>query len=125
MLTLLVLSQCLKNFLNNQGIRTRNRALPGETTRASFGVVRPRRSGRAHTKREIYSRIYYNTECKQDVNSEISRCGPGVTKGERMSIRNKHIDLGWEAARKNPEKMAAINAALEAEKAGKKASQTT
>lgn len=37
-----------------------------------------------------------------------------------MSIRNKHIDLGWEAARMDPEKMAMINAALEAKKAGKK-----
>lgn len=39
-----------------------------------------------------------------------------------MSIRNKHIDIGWEAARMDPEKMAAIDAALEAEKAGKKES---
>lgn len=54
------------------------------------------------------------------MNREITECGPGVTKGERMSIRNKHIDLGWEAARVNPEKMAMIDAAVEAEKAQKK-----
>lgn len=42
-----------------------------------------------------------------------------------MSIRNKHIDLGWEAARMNPEKMAIINTALEAEKAGKKECKTS
>lgn len=112
------LFQSLKNFFNNQNTRTRKRGTPSLEP-ATSGVTRTRRSGRAHTKREIYSRMYYNTECKQNVNSEISGCGPGVTKGERMSIRNKHIDLGWEAARGNPEKMAKINTVLEAEKAKK------
>lgn len=116
------LPQSLRNFFNNQ--ITRTRAISSDSSRESSSVTRTRKSGRAHTKREIYSRIYYNTECKQNVNSEISGCGPGVTKGERMSIRNKHIDIGWQAARTNPAKMATIDAALEAEKARKKENQS-
>lgn len=113
----------IKNFLNNRNTCTRKTATPSMPICEPSGLAGTwRRSGCSHTKREIYSRTHYNTECKQKVNSEISGCGPGVTKGEHMSIHNKHIDLGWEAACMDPEKMAAIDAALKAEKAGKQES---
>lgn len=57
------------------------------------------------------------------MNSEISGCGLGVTKGKHMSIRNKLIDLGWQAVHMNPAKMAMIHAALEVEKTQKKECQ--
>ncbi|KAJ3849340.1 hypothetical protein EV368DRAFT_85639 [Lentinula lateritia] len=50
------------------------------------------------------------------VDLEITNLGESISRSERMKIRNKYINAGWEAAQQDPVKMEAIEVLLKSEK---------
>lgn len=75
-----------------------------------FGAsqIQKSKAVRSLKKREVYSRLFYESECKEKVDATIAAFGPAITKGDRMVIRNKHTNAGYQAAQLDPVKMAAI-----------------
>ncbi|KAJ4463238.1 hypothetical protein C8J55DRAFT_494484 [Lentinula edodes] len=63
-------------------------------------------------KYKVYSRLFYKSECKEKVDAAIAAFGPAITKGDRMVIRNKHINAGYQAAQLDPIKIATIESIL-------------
>ncbi|KAJ3769648.1 hypothetical protein FB446DRAFT_706079 [Lentinula raphanica] len=116
--------QSLKNFLNNTSDNNstrKQRAQVKEAVKIYIGDLgtqssRMKPANRSNKRREIYSRLFYSTECKEKVDREIVACGSDVTKSDRMKIRNRIVEEGYEAALKDPSKVEAIERAWEEQK---------
>ncbi|KAJ3899743.1 hypothetical protein F5879DRAFT_975786 [Lentinula edodes] len=116
--------KALRNFLNNHSINNssrKSRAQARDAVKIYIGgshstATKSKTSNRHHKKQEIYSRLYYNAECKTQVDLEITNLGESISRSERMKIRNKYINAGWEAAQQDPVKMEAIEVVLKSEK---------
>ncbi|KAJ3898186.1 hypothetical protein F5879DRAFT_981232, partial [Lentinula edodes] len=116
--------KALRNFLNNHSLNNssrKSRAQAREAVKIYIGgshltATKSKTSNRHHKKQEIYSRLYYNAECKTQVDLEITNLGESISRSERMKIRNKYINAGWEAAQQDPVKMEAIEVLAKSEK---------
>ncbi|KAJ3926220.1 MAG: hypothetical protein NXY57DRAFT_1043458 [Lentinula lateritia] len=108
-----VFLQSLKHYFNNTSINNsthKSRAKAQEAVKIYFGAsqIQKSKAVRSLKKREVYSRLFYESECKEKVDATIAAFGPAITKGDRMVIRNKHTNAGYQAAQLDPVKMAAI-----------------
>ncbi|KAJ3920298.1 hypothetical protein F5877DRAFT_77289 [Lentinula edodes] len=68
---------------------------------------------KSHAKVQEALKIYFGSsqiqkKCKENVDAAIAAFGPAITKGDRMVIRNKHINAGYQTAQLDPIKMATI-----------------
>ncbi|KAJ4498502.1 hypothetical protein C8R41DRAFT_864694 [Lentinula lateritia] len=113
-----VFLQSLKHYFNNTSINNSTCKSRAKAQEAKSKAVRSLK------KREVYSRLFYESECKEKVDAAIAAFGPAITKGDRMVIRNKHTNAGYQAAQLDPVKMAAIEKYL-AEENSKRNEDTT
>ncbi|KAJ3913459.1 hypothetical protein F5877DRAFT_71555 [Lentinula edodes] len=105
--------QSLKHYFNNTSINNTSRKARSQVHNAlkiylGSSPSQKVKAVRSLKKREVYARLFYESECKEKVDAAILAFGPAITKKDRMTIRNQHINAGFQASQLDPSKMDAI-----------------
>ncbi|KAJ3859309.1 hypothetical protein EV359DRAFT_68268 [Lentinula novae-zelandiae] len=105
--------QSLKHYFNNTSINNTSRKARSKVHNAlkiylGSSPSQKVKAVRSLKKREVYARLFYKSECKEKVNAVILAFGPAIMKKDRMTIRNQHINTGFQASQLDPSKMDAI-----------------
>ncbi|KAJ4471138.1 hypothetical protein C8J55DRAFT_563857 [Lentinula edodes] len=105
--------QSLKHYFNNTSVNNTSRKARSKVHTAlkiylGSSPSQKVKAIRSLKKREVYARLFYESECKEKVDAAILAFGPAITKKDRMTIRNQHINAGFQASQLDPSKMDAI-----------------
>ncbi|KAJ3806058.1 hypothetical protein F5876DRAFT_81097 [Lentinula aff. lateritia] len=105
--------QSLKHYFNNTSVNNTSRKARSKVHNAlkiylGSSPSQKVKAVRSLKKREVYARLFYESECKEKVDASILAFGPAITKKDRMTIRNQHINAGFQASQLDPSKMDVI-----------------
>ncbi|KAJ3851092.1 hypothetical protein EV368DRAFT_66042 [Lentinula lateritia] len=105
--------QSLKHYFNNTSVNNTLRKARSKVHNALkiyLGSSPSQKVKAVHSlkKREVYVQLFYESKCKEKVDAAILAFGPAIMKKDRMTIRNQHINAGFQASQLDPSKMDVI-----------------